>query len=270
MLNKEKVTEHYDLLSPYYYQLWGNHIHHGFWKTGKETKEQAQEQLIEELATKGGLKAGMKVLDVGCGVGGTAIYLSKKYQAQVLGITISPVQVYMAKKLAEREKVSPKFLLADAEKVNVAEKFDIVWSIEAVSHFDQPEKFFTLAEHSLTKGGKLVVADWFKAEGLTPEQEQAYIEPIKYGMMVPKLGTIADYTRFAQGHSFKVLLAEDLSKHVLKTWQVTYELIKSVDLWKAALWGNVNVLVFMKTFRYMQRGYSSKTFRYGVLVAERQ
>lgn len=134
--NKERVKEHYNLLSTYYRSLWGTHIHHGFWKTGNESKEKAQDQLIDELATKAELKSGTKVLDVGCGIGGSAVYLEKNYGVEVTGITISPVQARMARDYATGHGVSTKFKVMDADNLEFDESFDVVWSIEAISHFD--------------------------------------------------------------------------------------------------------------------------------------
>ena len=39
---KEKIRNHYDLISPYYFTLWGEHLHHGYWIHGDEPKEKAQ------------------------------------------------------------------------------------------------------------------------------------------------------------------------------------------------------------------------------------
>src|SRR3989338_811509 len=64
---KEKIIEHYDLVSPYYHSLWGEHLHHGFWVTGKETKEEAQLALTKHLAETAHIKSGSEILDVGCG-----------------------------------------------------------------------------------------------------------------------------------------------------------------------------------------------------------
>ena len=62
---KDRIKEHYDKLSPYYKDLWGQHVHHGYWITGNESKEDAQIMLIKELVKRSGLKPNMKVLDVG-------------------------------------------------------------------------------------------------------------------------------------------------------------------------------------------------------------
>src|SRR4030081_454548 len=97
---KHRIVEHYDIVSPYYESLWGEHIHHGYWIRGDETKEKALSQLVEHLADTVRIERGSKILDVGCGIGGSSIYLAKKYKAEVTGITISPVQVEMARKRA--------------------------------------------------------------------------------------------------------------------------------------------------------------------------
>ena len=57
--------------------------------------------------------------------------------------------------------------------------FDCIWISEAMSHFPDKALFFQNAAVLLNPGGKLVVADWFKAEGLTAEQVEADIKPIE-------------------------------------------------------------------------------------------
>jgi tocopherol O-methyltransferase len=99
---KDQIAHHYDELSPYYRDMWGVHIHHGYWKTGVETKEDAQEQLINELISRAGITKSKRILDVGCGLAGTAIYLNKELDAHVCGITISPTQVKIGNDLAKQ------------------------------------------------------------------------------------------------------------------------------------------------------------------------
>src|SRR5258707_12482934 len=99
--DKQKLRDLYDRTSPYYQRLWGEHIHHGYWISGEETKETAQNQLIEHLAQAAGLEPGSKILDVGCGFGGSTIFLARNLEADPTGITISPIQVEMARKAAD-------------------------------------------------------------------------------------------------------------------------------------------------------------------------
>ena len=118
------------------------------------------------------------------------------------GITISGKQVEMATRLSsssqaadiESDKAgdpikinqgSVRFLELDAEKMgpyfssSAPDPFTCVWISEAMSHLPEKQLFFTNAFKVLKPGGKLVIADWFKAEGLTDEQLEADIRPIE-------------------------------------------------------------------------------------------
>src|SRR5918998_649666 len=98
----EAVRDHYDRLSVFYRALWGDHIHHGFWENNESPKV-AQVKLIERLARRAGIVRGSRVLDVGCGVGGSTLWLARNLDCTVVGITISPVQAEMATEKARKE-----------------------------------------------------------------------------------------------------------------------------------------------------------------------
>src|SRR5215831_20184895 len=87
--DKRKIVEHYDRLSPYYHSLWGEHLHHGYWIRGDESKETAQLQLTEHLAKLANVSMGAELLDIGCGFGASSLFLAREYRARVTGITIS-------------------------------------------------------------------------------------------------------------------------------------------------------------------------------------
>src|SRR2546430_308304 len=132
---KTSIREHYDRLSPVYRDVWGVHIHHGYWIDGTETKEQAQEQLIELLAQRLNIQPSLHVLDIGCGIGGTALYLAKRFDAVVLGITLSPIQPAMAtRSTAENRITSCRFFPVDAEELAIRNEFEVRWPVEAHSH----------------------------------------------------------------------------------------------------------------------------------------
>src|SRR5579863_7328356 len=121
--DKQKIIKHYDVMSPFYRSLWGEHIHHGYWIRGNESKETAQLQLIEHLAGLANVKPGSDILDIGCGIGGSSLHLAKTYDAKATGITISPIQIEMANKAAAAAQLSVKFLLMDAEAMDFQSQF---------------------------------------------------------------------------------------------------------------------------------------------------
>jgi ubiquinone/menaquinone biosynthesis C-methylase UbiE len=76
---------------------------------------------------------GAELLDIGCGFGGSSLFLARTYKARVTGITISPVQVEMAqsRRAAAAQQVDAEFLLMDAEKLTFAKQSELLWSVES-------------------------------------------------------------------------------------------------------------------------------------------
>jgi tocopherol O-methyltransferase len=266
---KKKIEHFYDAISPLWKDLWGIHVHHGYWRTGKESKELAQEQLTEELAMRANIKQGARILDVGCGMGGSSIYLARKFNAETVGITLSPVQAGIAAQAAKKAGVNSTFIVMDAEKAKFAKPFDVVWSIEAVSHLNNPKNFFGLCERSLRPGGVIAVMDWFEAEGLTASQSKKYMGPIRRSMLVPSMTTRTEYLRFAAHHGFAVTFTKNISDQVAKSWDLGMEIISKPKVWKAALQEGKMLVDFLKGVDAMRKGFSTKSFDYGILIARK-
>ena len=265
--DKEKVREHYDRMSPYYHTLWGEHIHHGYWIRGDESKETAQVQLIERLAQAAGIPAGAKILDVGCGFGASSIYLARKYGVEATGITISQLQVEMANQAAGKAGVNAKFLLMDAEAMTFEDSFDVVWSVESISHYQEIPKFFAAAAALLRSRGTLAITDWFKKKGLTEREHQKFLGDLEDGMMV-ELQTMDDYAGYLAAAGLEVTRCEVLNKHCAKTWDFCLDIIKDKSLWAAAVQDGPAFVRFLRAFKDMRAGFASGNFVYGLMVAK--
>jgi tocopherol O-methyltransferase len=266
--DKEKITEFYDLVSSHFHELWGEHLHHGYWIQGNETKERAQIQLIEHLAQLAKIRPGRKILDVGCGSGASSIFLAKHYKAEATGITISPVQVSLANQAAAKEDVNATFLLMDAEAMKFDNLFDVVWSVESISHYQDIPKFFAAAAELLTPNGTLAVIDWFKSPDLDPMEYKRDILPIEKGMLV-ELRTMRDYRAWMRSNNFKIMKSEILNKNCAKSWDLGLDIIKKRSLWKLAATNGAMFVDFLRAFRAMRAGFASGKFVYGLLVAQK-
>ena len=266
--DKERIKEHYDRVSPYYHSLWGEHLHHGFWIRGDETKEQAQVQLIEHLARVAGIAPGRRILDVGCGLGASSIYLARNYSAEATGITISPVQVEMANRAASAENVKAKFLLMDAQAINIDQSFDVVWSVESISHYQNRGRFFTSAAKLLKPGGTLAIIDWFKKPNLKQVEHKKFIQPIEKGMLV-ELQTMEEYQATLASNRLQIVQSQILNKNCAKTWDLCLDIIKRKSFWALAAKMGPEFVDYLKAFRAMRAGFASGNFVYGLLVAKK-
>jgi cyclopropane fatty-acyl-phospholipid synthase-like methyltransferase len=264
--DKAKIIDHYDRVSPYYHSLWGEHIHHGYWIRGNETKETAQLQLIEHLARLAEIPQGADVLDIGCGFGGSSLFLARSFDATATGITISPVQVEMANRTASCAGARANFLLMDAEELQFDKQFDVLWSVESISHYQNIEKFFTSASKFLKPGGTFALTDWFMKENLSPAEHRQFIAPIEAGMFVD-LHTMHQYAAFLQSCGLQIVHREVLTKECAKTWDISLDIIKDKTFWKlAAEWGT-DFLTYLKAFRSAHAACANGAFVYGLFVA---
>lgn len=263
---KQKIIEHYDIVSPYYRSLWGEHLHHGYWIRGDESKEEAQLQLIEHLAELANVKQGSDILDIGCGFGASSLYLAKHYSASVTGITISPVQVEMAIQAAARVQLDAKFLLMDAEAMNFDKQFDVLWSVESIAHYQNRPGFFAYATKLLKPGGSFAITDWFKKENLTRAETKKFIDPIEKGMLV-ELQAMDDYEQFFISNGLQIMHREVLNKNCAKTWDLSLEIIKRQSFWLLAAKYGPEFVSYLKAFQAMRAGFASGNFVYGLYIA---
>src|SRR5262249_31119668 len=143
-VRKDVIRWHYDLATPFYRLLWGRHIHHGLWDT-TESPSVAQQKLTETLAAAARIEGGERVVDLGCGMGGSSIFLAKHRGCRVTGVTLSPVQRSWAACAAAWQGVArtTEFRCVDAEQaVFEPGSIDVLWSVECTEHlFDKPEFF---------------------------------------------------------------------------------------------------------------------------------
>lgn len=266
--DKRKIVEHYDAVSPYYQSLWGNHIHHGYWIRGDESKELAQLQLMDHLAALANLQSGSTILDIGCGFGGTSIYLAQKYKVRATGITISPVQVEMATKAAAAAHSDARFLLMDAEAMDFPQPFDLLWSVESISHYHDRRSFFANAVRFLKPGGSFALTDWFKKPGLSPAETRKFIEPIERGMFI-ELETMDDYESHLVASGLEIVHREDLSRQCAKSWDFGVAVLRDKSLWALAAKRGKDFVNNLRAFRAIRAGYASGNFVYGLFLARK-
>lgn len=152
---------------------WGEHIHLGYYGPDVKYKyrplNEAQYTFIDEMMKFGGIDPAVdskaKVLDVGCGFGGTSRYIARALgpESEVTAITLSPKQVERAEELAiEQNTPNVKFMVEDALEMPSFpdNSFDIVWACESGEHMPDKKKYIDQMMRVLKPGGKFVMAVW--------------------------------------------------------------------------------------------------------------
>jgi tocopherol O-methyltransferase len=146
--------------------------------------------------------------------------------------------------------------------------FDVLWSVESISHYQDREKFFASATKLLEPGGIFALTDWFKRPNLSSAETRKLIDPIEQGMFV-RLEEISHYEEFLRANGMEILRREELTKHCARTWDLCLEIIADASFWSLAAKQGRNFVRYLNSFRAMRAGFASGAFVYGLLVARK-
>ncbi|WOB45144.1 methyltransferase domain-containing protein [Thermoleptolyngbya oregonensis NK1-22] len=276
---QQQIQTFYDASSGLWEQVWGEHMHHGYYgPAGTERKErrQAQIDLIEELLHWGGVSRATAILDVGCGIGGSSLYLAEKFGATATGITLSPVQARRATERAAADGLGDRtqFQVADALKMPFADgRFDLVWSMESGEHMPDKLQFLKECHRVLKPGGTFLMATWCHRpinESPLTQEEQVHLEKIYRVYRLPYVISLAEYEAIARNLGYQNLRTADWSPAVAPFWD---EVVRSaispaavVGLLRAG-WGTMQAALSMGL---MQSGYRRGLVRFGVLAGVKE
>lgn len=159
----------------------GRHVHWGYWPeperaTGSpEDYAEAAERLCRLICDVAGVRDGMRVLDVGCGYGGTIASLNERFTGlDLVGINIDPRQLERARKTVRPwNGNSITFRTGDACQLDVPpESFDVVLAVECIFHFGNRPAFLSGAARALKTGGALALSDFVPPEDAVPLLEK--------------------------------------------------------------------------------------------------
>lgn len=165
----ENVREYYDKMTGSYLDIYGDVIQ-AFRPTRKK-------DLLNYIAKSSGLKKGMKIVDAGCGVCGPAIFFADDYKVTVEGITISPVQVEVAREQIEKAKLQKSITVTEGDYHRLSsyyanESYDAVFFLESLGHADHPVKVIEEAYKLLKKDGFIYIKDFYRKITDDPVQQQ--------------------------------------------------------------------------------------------------
>lgn len=251
--------------------------HGGYWDESTKNLSDALRRENEVLAEIAGIGPNDHVLDAGCGVGGSSVFLAKETGCQVTGITVVPKQVKMASEYAEKEGVADKAIFLERDYLDTklpAESFDVVWSIESVCYAEPKSKYLEEAFRLLKKGGRLIMADLFQAKETLTKKEALLLNNKTFNRVaVNELGRESYFREHAERIGFRNISFEDVTEKTLPSFRLMYlssvkNMIQGWFLYKVGFFNKMeyeNLLVGLNLRRSRKKGL----WKYGLFYAEK-
>lgn len=194
-------------------------LHYGVWEPDTTTLKEAILNTNRGLIKLGNIQQGARVLDAGCGVGGSSIFLAKTLGCDVTGITLSAKQVATATRYASANGVADNahFEVMDYTKTVFAPgTFDFVWAIESMQTATDKSQFFKEAARVLKPGGKIVIADCFKTRPYDINTEPQMLTMLN-GWAMSDLLTMQEIEQLANAQGLRLAKNRDVSVEIKKS-----------------------------------------------------
>ena len=217
--SEDDTEAFYDAEDAVYRSFWDQEgsLHWGIFddSTGDDFLK-ACENLNRIMAQKASLDADSTVLDLGCGNGTCAVWLSRVFGCRVVGVDLSGVRISNAKKDLDNEndklKAQVEFKKASATDLPFDDSsFTHVWSQASIYHFHDKEKALSEAYRVMERGGKFVFDDLLKPKPDVSEAARQYV----YDRLIFDTDfSFASYQDALRRQGFRILDAVDISQHL--------------------------------------------------------
>jgi ubiquinone/menaquinone biosynthesis C-methylase UbiE len=251
----DPVAHYYDQNTSRFLRLGGSGdlaaIHRQIWAPGVHNHSQAFLYLNQVVADAvapvlSQVSGDSRLLDLGCGVGGTATWLAQTLGAKVTGVTNSAAQADLARQRAAHLDLAGQcqFHQADFHHLPAMGKFQAAYAIESFVHARDPKRFFEQAASTIMPGGRLVICDDFLAEAVLQTSDQAlhWVQRFTEGWEINSLTTFQDIKMIAEKAGFRLVGAHNLSPYLRSFHPLVLSLMKEVTRipFSWAYWKNLS------------------------------
>ncbi len=227
--SNQEITQYYDRTEVHYKMHWNLNqslaLHYGYWDASTKSFHEALVNTNKILAQKAQINRTDKVLDAGCGIGGSSIYLAQHYGCHCTGISLSEKQVRTAQTIAQKNDLGHLCQFEQADFTNTpfeAESFDVIWAVESVCHANNKQAFIQEAFRLLKKGGRLIMADFFQTkEQFLPKQQQI-LNHWAAGWAVPHFVSFEQFQQYLHQTGFTLNSTENATQAIIPSAKRLY------------------------------------------------
>jgi len=248
-------------------------IHYGYRDRQVKSFPESLVRMNEVMMNAADIKSTDRVLDAGCGVGGSSIFLAGMPGCRVTGITLSERQVQQATDNATKKGINDR---VDFKTMNYSAtdfpdaSFDVVWGCESICYADSKEQFIKEAWRLLKPRGRLVVADGFVSA--FENNDNPVIRRWLDGWQVNYLETPQRFQKFMQEAGFTSILHRDITKEVLHSSRRLHRFYYLASLY--LLWKKINFSKpasdmqkkNIRACKYQHKGLKKGLWQYGLIT----
>jgi len=278
---RRRVETYYEQTWNDYRFLWLNRqnlaFHFGYHDATTYSHAAALLNTNRTLAARAAIQAGQRVLDAGCGVGGSGLWLARYCGATVVGVTLVRSQVAQARRLAAAHDLAEcaVFLQADYTRTPLATAtFDAVWALESLCHTPDKAAFYREAARLLRPGGRLVIAEYMRTARPLDDAGEHTIREWLDGWAIPDLDTPAEHEQHAVAAGLTQVEVENFTtparpslRRLYRIAVATYPfawMARRLRLRSATQHGNV--IAAVRQYQALERGL----WLYGILSASKE
>jgi len=229
MFTNDDISKYYDVSETHYRRIWdldnSRSLHYGYWDQSVKNFRQALWNINKVLADRAGINGGETVLDAGCGVGGSSIWLAQERNCQVTGISLNKKQIDKANAFAGAHDLTGKVFFEQKDYTNTSyqpNRFDVIWAIESVCYASDKAMFLKEAHRLLKPKGKLIIADFFKKATLSPA-DAMLVQRWAQGWAVNDFATVDEFDAKLNENNFHDIEFQDATQAIMPSARKLYQ-----------------------------------------------